>query len=87
MKSQEEVCPLRQTFFGLNSEYKLELHDLLVTLCMNVKGFAYETWYNMPVHLRNHYTSVIKKKTDEQNKKSQQEVQRTKHFSNIKGAK
>ena len=54
---------------------------------MNVKGFAYETWYNMPVHLRNHYTSVIKKKTDEQNKKSQQEVQRTKHFSNIKGAK
>ena len=78
---------MRQTFFGLNSDYKLKLHDLLVTLCMNVKGFAYETWYSMPVHLRNHYTGLIRKKTDELNKKSEQEVQRAKHFSNIKGAK
>ena len=54
---------------------------------MNIKGFAYETWYNMPVHLRSHYTSIIKKKTDERNKKSQQEVQRAQHLSKIKGAK
>ena len=54
---------------------------------MNIKGFSYETWYNMPVHLRNLYTGLIKKKTEEENKKSQQQVQRAKHFSNIKGAK
>ena len=54
---------------------------------MNVKGFAYETWYSMPVHLRNHYTGLIRKKTDELNKKSEQNVQRAKHFSNIRGAK
>ena len=54
---------------------------------MNVKGFAYETWYSMPVHLRNHYIGLIKMKTDEKNTKAQQEVQRAKHFSNIKGTK
>jgi hypothetical protein len=36
---------------------------------MNIKGFSYETWYNMPVHLRSHYLSVIKKKVEEQNKR------------------
>ena len=54
---------------------------------MNVKGFAYETWYSMPVHLRNHYTGLIKTKTEEQNRKSRQEVQRAQHVSNIKGTK
>ena len=37
---------------------------------MNVKGFAYETWYNMPVHLRNYYINVVRKKIKEQNKHS-----------------
>ena len=31
---------------------------------MNVKGFTYETWYNMPINLRTYYTNIIRKKTD-----------------------
>ena len=33
---------------------------------MNVDGFTYETWYNMPIHLRTYYIDVIQKKTKEQ---------------------
>ena len=33
---------------------------------MNVDGFTYESWYNMPIHLRTYYTAVIEKKADEQ---------------------
>ena len=52
---------------------------------MDVDGFSYETWYAMPVHLRNHYVEVIKRKAQEKNRKAQQQAQR---FSqNIKGAK
>jgi len=52
---------------------------------MDVDGFYYETWYTMPVHLRNHYVEVIKRKSQEKNRKAQQQAQ---HFSqNIKGAK
>ena len=42
---------------------------------MNVKGFAYETWYTMPVHLRNLYYREHQdfvKKQNEEMKKSQQ---------------
>tara|TARA_R110000824_G_scaffold399227_1_gene604349 strand:+ start:795 stop:944 length:150 start_codon:yes stop_codon:yes gene_type:complete len=33
---------------------------------MNVDGFTYESWYNMPIHLRTYYTAVIEQKADEQ---------------------
>jgi len=42
---------------------------------MNIKGFAYETWYTMPVHLRTHYLRVIQKKVEEQNKLNKQSSQ------------
>ena len=72
MKSQEEVCQFRQTFFGLTSKYKLELHDLLVTLSMNVEGgFSYESWYMMPVQLRTYYTDVIQKRTEDRTERLQ----------------
>ena len=51
---------------------------------MNVEGFSYETWYNMPVRLRNHYVVVIRKQTDAKNKQMKQQEHR---LSNIKGLK
>ena len=32
---------------------------------MNVEGFSYETWYNMPVYLRIYYVGVIEKRAKE----------------------
>ena len=32
---------------------------------MNVEGFSYETWYNMPVYLRMYYGTVIEKRAKE----------------------
>jgi hypothetical protein len=38
---------------------------------MDVEGFSYETWYNMPTNLRNYYSSriqdIVKKKKETQN--------------------
>ena len=54
---------------------------------MNVDGFSYETWYTMPVNLRNHYIIVIQNQTDEKNKQLKQMRQQEQRFSNIKGIK
>lgn len=52
---------------------------------MDVDGFSYETWYTMPVHLRNHYIEVIKRKSQETSRKAQQQAHR---FSqNVEGVK
>ena len=53
-----------QTFFGLNLEYKKDLHKTLVNLSMNVEGFTYEVWYTMPVHMRNWYISLVREESE-----------------------
>ena len=53
---------------------------------MNVDGFSFETWYNMPIQLRNHYVTVIKEKVEEKNKRAQlQAQQQTQRFSKFRG--
>ena len=55
---------------------------------MNIKGFTFETWYNMPVQLRNHYVEVVKRKFDERNDKAQRQAQKqTQRFSQLRGTK
>lgn len=55
------------TFYGLKIEYKKYLHDLLVRLSMNVEGFTYKDWYEMPVNLRNYYVTIVNKVAEERN--------------------
>lgn len=48
------------TFFGLTSEYKLDLHKLLFTLIYYSNGgFTYTEVYNMPVYLRTFYLKQL----------------------------
>ena len=55
---------------------------------MNVDGFSFETWYNMPIQLRNHYVKVIKQKIEEKNKNAQLQAQKqTKYISKLTGTK
>lgn len=35
---------------------------------MNVDGFSYETFYNMPINLRNYYITVIEEVSDKRKK-------------------
>ena len=46
---------------------------------MNVDGFNYESWYNMPIHLRTYYVDVIGQKTEERIK----EMKRTTKVPNL----
>ena len=55
----QEVFPSGLTFYGLTQEYKKYCHELMVNLTMNVDGFTYKDWYEMPINLRNYYTTVI----------------------------
>ena len=57
-----------QTFFGLTSEYKLQLHKLLFTLTYFSEGaFSYTEAYNMPVYLRTFYLKQLQEvKAEEQ---------------------
>lgn len=44
------------TFFGLNSEYKIDLHKSMVTTAYYSKGaFSVKDLYNLPVFLRTAY--------------------------------
>jgi hypothetical protein len=45
----------------------------MVNLCMNVDGFTYKDWYEMPISLRNYYTTVI----SDINKKREEEMRRS----------
>ena len=47
------------TFFGLTQKYKKYLHEMLVNLTMNVDGFTYKDWYEMPTKLRNYYVTIV----------------------------
>jgi len=51
---------LGQTFFGLTSEYKLQLHKMLFTMAYFSEGaFSYTEVYNMPVYLRMFYLKQL----------------------------
>ena len=55
---------------------------------MNVDGFSFETWYNMPIQLRNHYIEVVKRTVAEKDQKAQRQAQQqTQRFSNLRGTK
>lgn len=64
---KERLCRLRQTFFGLTPEYKVELHKQIFTLCYHSNGgFDFMSVYSMPVHLRLFYfKQLIDVKNDE----------------------
>lgn len=55
----KEVSQSVLTFYGLTPEYKKYVHELMVNLTMNVEGFTYKDWYQMPVNLRNYYVTVV----------------------------
>lgn len=54
-----EVSQSELTFYGLTLQYKKYLHELIVNLSINVDGFLYTDWYEMPVNLRNYYVTII----------------------------
>lgn len=53
-------CPLGQTFFGLNYEYKMEMHKSLVITSYYSKGaFSVKDLYDVPVFLRVFYLKQL----------------------------
>ena len=59
-KKSKRGCPLGQTFFGLTSEHKLEIHKTLFTLAYYSNGgFTFDQAYNMPVYLRTFYVKQL----------------------------
>ncbi len=49
-----------QTFFGLTSEHKVEIHKTLFTMAYYSNGaFDVQQVYNMPVYLRNFYMKQL----------------------------
>ena len=68
-------CPLGRTFFGLTSEYKINLHKTIFTIAYYSEGaFTFDQLYNMPVYLRNFYIKQLeetKTKEEEMRKAAQ----------------
>ena len=53
-------CPLGRTFFGLTSEYKIELHKTIFSIAYYSNGaFTFDQLYSMPVYLRNFYIKQL----------------------------
>ena len=53
-------CPWGQTFFGLTSEHKVEIHKTLFSMAYYSNGaFNFEQVYNMPVYLRNFHLKQL----------------------------
>ena len=68
-----------QTFFGLTSENKVQIHKMLFTLAYYSNGaFNFDHVYNMPVYLRNFYMKQL-----EETKAQEAELVKT----NQKGSK
>ena len=61
-------CQLRQSFFGLTAKYKYNLHRDLVFMTMNIDGFTYTEWYNMPVQQRELYVKFAHEVSEERKK-------------------
>lgn len=58
-----------QTFFGLTSEYKLQVHKLLFTLAYYSEGaFTHTEVYNMPIYLRTFYLRQLEEAKEEEQK-------------------
>ncbi len=68
-----EVSRLGLTFYGLTPSYKKYIHELMVNLTMNVDGFTYKDWYELPVNLRNYYVTVVNDIAE----KREQEIKRS----------
>ena len=67
-----------QTFFGLTSEHKVEVHKLLFMLSYYSNGaFTFQDVYNMPVYLRRFYTKQL-----EEAKLKESEAMKPKPISN-----
>ncbi len=68
-------CPWGQTFFGLTSEHKVEIHKTLFMMAYHSNGaFDFDQLYNMPVYLRNFHLKQleeVKKREAEQVKQIQ----------------
>lgn len=62
------VSRLELTFYGLTLNYKKHIHELMVNLTMNVDGFVYKDWYEMPVNLRNYYVTIVNDISEEREK-------------------
>jgi hypothetical protein len=61
-------------FFGLPSNYSIQLHKQIFDLCYYGNGFTQEGVYRLPIHLRNFYYKQLvdaKKKEQEEMKKAQ----------------
>ena len=62
-------------FFGLPSEYKLQLHTQIFNLCYHGQGgFTWDEVYSLPIHLRVFYINQIIKTIEEQNKKNKEQT-------------
>lgn len=71
-------CPLGQTFFGLTSENKIQIHKMLFTLAYYSNGaFNFDQVYNMPVYLRNFYMKQLEE-TKEKEAEAIKSTQRSK---------
>jgi hypothetical protein len=63
-------------FFGLPSNYSVQLHKQIFELCYYGNGFTQEGVYRLPVHLRNFYYKQLvdakeaEKKNAESNRQS-----------------
>ena len=73
MKSQEEVCPLRQTFFGLNSdqipEFRVQIFKQIHQIVFHGQGgYSWTEVYNMPIWLRKFTFSELQSHYKEKNK-------------------
>lgn len=66
-----------QTFFGLTSEHKIEIHKVIFGLAYYGNGgFTFEQVYNMPIYLRNFYMKQL-----EETKKKEAELTKPKSTS------
>jgi hypothetical protein len=62
-------CPLGQTFFGLTSEYKVQLQQEIFQLVTHGGGgWNWSDVYNLPVFLRRFYVSELIKFREMQRK-------------------
>ena len=71
---------LQLSFFGLNPSNKLDIHKNIFYFVYGTPGYTFNDVYTMPIHLRNFYFreyTDLKKKENDEIKKSQQKSQPT----------
>lgn len=66
-------------FFGLETSYKIPLHQEIFSLCYYGKGgFTWSEVYELPIHLRRFYIQQVSKAIEERNKAERGEVDKAK---------